>query len=780
VIRKHDVTTKSMVILVLMFCAETSLRAATKQPLTPEACSAMRYLTADEVTDRSALVLSPDGSQVAYVVQAPDLEANDNKDELYIGAIDGASKYPPSPIMSSQVIAAVRWFPDGKSLAALVRRSGKNILVRIDRVTKAEEIIWEADRDISDYSMDATGETVAVAVSVSDSSSNPSPRPQQDGERGYRFELPSGDVTSLRRRKLSILRRVDNRHWKLAQTVEFTSPLTGKTVDEILNSASDTINLSPDGRYLLLDNVESFSDLPTGGIWSRSTIVNYLRKRGFPFILVNYLYDLSTTKASIPLASPLVRYVSWAPDSKSFVSVALAPAASTWEATDSSKGAVNDRNTHMFAIDVKTSIVTEVRDSAETPPIAWTDADHILLREGDGSLTLLQNDGGRWARASSTAIPLEGSSAYSPLISDGHHVVVEYESAQTAPEIVAIDLSTMEKKTVVRLDPQTDDFLLPKSEVVTWTTSTGYTAKGLLLLPPDYDPHRRYPIVIENGSFLYHGEFICDSGTDHVASWPRGILADDGILYLTRFWLGISDWESKYYPKGFPGALAEAAFKQDLIESAVKMLDEHRVIDPQKVGLAGFSRGGWYVEYALAHSQFPFRAATATDNFLGSVGEYWLRNGEGQFRVDEGLYGGPPYGETLKNWLNYSISFNFDKIHTPLLTEVMGYGIEDNDRDRPPMNLAVHEELLVGLSRLHKPVEFYYYPYEQHQPEHPQARIASLHRNVDWFRFWLQGYERPNPEDPDQYKRWEHLRELRDADDRQPKQAAHDPSTVGR
>jgi hypothetical protein len=38
------------------------------------------------------------------------------------------------------------------------------------------------------------------------------------------------------------------------------------------------------------------------------------------------------------------------------------------------------------------------------------------------------------------------------------------------------------------------------------------------------------------------------------------------------------------------------------------------------------------------------------------------------------------------------------------------------------------------------------------------ARIASLQRNVDWFRFWLQDYRRPNPEDPDQYARWELMR----------------------
>jgi hypothetical protein len=36
----------------------------------------------------------------------------------------------------------------------------------------------------------------------------------------------------------------------------------------------------------------------------------------------------------------------------------------------------------------------------------------------------------------------------------------------------------------------------------------------------------------------------------------------------------------------------------------------------------------------------------------------------------------------------------------------------------------------------------------------PQARLASVQRNLDWYRFWPQSYERPNPEDPDQYVRW--------------------------
>ncbi len=132
-----------------------------------------------------------------------------------------------------------------------------------------------------------------------------------------------------------------------------------------------------------------------------------------------------------------------------------------------------------------------------------------------------------------------------------------------------------------------------------------------------------------------------------MSSFARGILADDGILYLTRYWPGINDWESNYYPKGYPGALAEAAFKQDLVESAVKSLDQRQIIDPTKVGLIGFSRGGWYVEHTLTHSHIPFAAATATDNVQYSMGEYWYWRTEGMSSSLESMYGGPQYGASL-------------------------------------------------------------------------------------------------------------------------------------
>lgn len=759
--RRHGV-----VFLAGVCLTSHSLNAEMRQPLTPEACTEIRRLAPDDFTSLPPLRLSPDGKHVAYVLQVPDVVANDNKDQLYVRVLTDHSSDNQSPILSDSLIAAVSWFQDNRHLAVLLRQEDKVILARIDSISGTKDVIWEAGNDITDYSMDAAGNTIAVGIRVRALASSASEVPQ-DSLRGYHIDLASTNHSAYPRRQIYILRLGADHHWTIAQHVTFVSPLSGKLIDSILDTHDLHISLSPDGHHLLIDNVENFSDITLTGGWATSPMVQYLRHRGIEGLLVSYLYDIDTQKVSMPLESPTVREGLWAPDSKSYVKVALAPVGSNWEADDVRNDSPSDHMTHLFSVDVSTGKVNEVLRRAERGPIAWSEKGDLITRDPMGDLVAFRKESDRWIQINTTHIPLPDAAPYSPLASDGQSIVMQYESAGTPPELVTFDLSPAlvgHVRRLSKLNPEIDNYILPHTEVIHWSTSTGFPAKGLLLLPPDYDLHHRYPLVIEDGSILYSGEFVCDSGAAHVSSFARGILADAGVAYLTRYWPGINEWENNYYPKGYPGGVAEAAFKQDLVESAVNYLDQRHVIDPSKVGLIGFSRGGWYVEYALAHSHMHFQAATATDNILYSLGEYWYWHNEVMASSQEGMYGGPPYGKSLKNWLDYSISFNLDKIRTPLLMEVMGYGKNDDDPDRPPDNLAVHNEIFVGLSRLNRPVEYYYYPNEQHEPDHPQARIAGLQRNVDWFRFWLQGYERPNPQDPDQYKRWEHLRELRDAD----------------
>ena len=62
-------------------------------------------------------------------------------------------------------------------------------------------------------------------------------------------------------------------------------------------------------------------------------------------------------------------------------------------------------------------------------------------------------------------------------------------------------------------------------------------------------------------------------------------------------------------------------------------------------------------------------------------------------------------------------------------------------------------EVFSGLNRLNKPAELYCYPNKDREPKHPQARLATMQRNVDWYRFWLKDEEDPDPARAEQYDR---------------------------
>src|SRR5437879_11222773 len=64
------------------------------------------------------------------------------------------------------------------------------------------------------------------------------------------------------------------------------------------------------------------------------------------------------------------------------------------------------------------------------------------------------------------------------------------------------------------------------------------------------------------------------------------------------------------------------------------------------------------------------------------------------------------------------------------------------------------------LYSLRKPVDMILLNTGEHGITNPAERMVSQGTNVDWFRFWLQGYEDPDPAKAEQYKRWRGLRKM--------------------
>jgi hypothetical protein len=113
------------------------------------------------------------------------------------------------------------------------------------------------------------------------------------------------------------------------------------------------------------------------------------------------------------------------------------------------------------------------------------------------------------------------------------------------------------------------------------------------------------------------------------------------------------------------------------------------------------------------------------------------------------VIGAPPFGEGLRQWLNRSPGFNIDKITAPLL--VVGEG---------PFSLLSMWQPYALLRYLHKPVDLIMLNTNEHVLTNPGVRLASQSGSVDWFRFWLQNYEDPDPAKSTQYIRWRELYKL--------------------
>ncbi len=116
----------------------------------------------------------------------------------------------------------------------------------------------------------------------------------------------------------------------------------------------------------------------------------------------------------------------------------------------------------------------------------------------------------------------------------------------------------------------------------------------------------------------------------------------------------------------------------------------------------------------------------------------------------EAINGGTPFGNGLEQWTRTAASFQTDKIEVPLRIEAIG----------GPPSILLEWEIYASLRLQNKPVDLIYLPHGEHILQAPLDRLASQQGNVDWFRFWLQGYKDPNPDKVDQYKRWEQLREM--------------------
>lgn len=751
----------SLLVGILCLFAGPSLLSQEKLPLTVEDCVSLHRLVSDgNGIDNVGVEISPDGSRIAYMVKSPNLDTDHNDYQIYVQDVKGAQHDGGAKLIytSTEPLSGLTWLSDSRRVSVLTRATKDNSAVLlIDADTDKVLTVVHVATGIGSYSIDAAGDTIAYSTRL------PTLHPDQEPSViSHGFSVPYGypnrridesaefgsygDQQIIRIMKLSA-----GGKWDQSTILAHSDPKSSGAINPPVFSSPIRLSLSPDGHYLVFGY--ELTDVPEA--WAKNRSVKEQRAYGYG-PLVAGLYDVSTGGAPTVLDFPYFvgPAVRWSADSRGFAIYAAPPVGSVWEREDT-KSESSPLNEHLFAVDVNSRDISEVLDGKSLNRSArilfWKSVhDQMLVPLQGNTFVWMQRNGHEWEKntqfVASSAASLIGAST-----SDGE-TLIGIERAATIPEdIFVLSARTQQVTTLTDLNPRMRQVELGTVDRIDWKNQYGADSVGYLIKPVNYLPGKRYPLVLMAKGWN-NGDQVCD--TDMRTAFPPQPLANAGFLVLE-----VNGPDASKRPKRASAELAEVDNWVATVESAVDLLVKRNMTDQSDVGLIGFSRTAWYVDYILTQTTFPFKAASSADGDVYNYGAYWMNQDVPGGELEQ-FFGGPPYGATLKNWTQYASGFNADKVRTPLLMESTG---EDGLWPEP----YYEYEFFTALHRNGKPVDLFFYPLGEHMLDTPFERVASLQRNVDWFRFWMQGYEGTAPPyDPDQYVRWRRLRQQKEWNER--------------
>jgi dipeptidyl aminopeptidase/acylaminoacyl peptidase len=717
----------------ILICGGVST-AADRRPVTAEDCVRVKRILYGEAK------LSRNGAFVAYIVETPNVDNNTNDYQVWMRTATDRVESRNGRMLyhSTDLLSGLTWLKDGKRIA-IAANTGKThskvLLINID--TGQYETVLDVVGGMGTYSINQEGGVIAYTTNSQASISTIAPNVI---EHGYSVRHASSERVEQGRVAIHVQSRLSNGQWRDVVIPNSLGRLPG--FENV-----QTLSLSPDGRYLVFSFV--LDTVPKN--WERSRTVQRWESFGLKPV-ASGLCDLSTREVRLALDSPNVSEppAQWSDDSRGFLILAAPPVGSVWEKEYESNG-LNAWAKGLFAVYIDTPNVPEVSEVLSAPAsqknaaiVRWKEfTGDLLVAIDDVNLVQSRLSGRKWKELNRTALPLRGEISFAQTV-DGKVFVGIEEQTNIPSDLVRYDASTKAVSLLTELNPQTRELALSEAERIDWSNRFGSKTNGYLIKPINYVAGLSYPLVITTHNAV-RSSFTCD--TDARTAFPPQPLASAGFLI---FEIDVLDDKVPKELKGETQAIAEVDNWMASVESGIDLLVARGIIDRNNVGIIGWSRTGWYVDFMATHSDFRFRAISSADDGTYDYGSYWLNQWAPGSEI-EAAYGGPPYGATLQNWLHYAPAFNAATVRSPILMEYMGYGL---------LPEPYHGyEFFTALDRLGKPVDLFFYPKGEHRLDTPFERVASLQRNVDWFRFWMQGYEgSPPPYDPDQYLRWHKLR----------------------
>jgi dipeptidyl aminopeptidase/acylaminoacyl peptidase len=305
---------------------------------------------------------------------------------------------------------------------------------------------------------------------------------------------------------------------------------------------------------------------------------------------------------------------------------------------------------------------------------------------------------------------------------DGKMMAFTREDPYHPADIHISEVGFYRPKKLTDMNPWVKELDFGELRTIRWKSKDGMEIEGLIILPVGYTPGKRYPLITQvhggpagvmmrsfNCSYSRNGQILAGLGYAVFQPNFRGS-SGYGEAFLRA---DVRDWGKGDY---------------DDIMTGVDYLIERGIVDRLRLGLAGWSYGGYMTSWVVTQTD-RFTAAAYGAGLTDLYSMYTLNDIPGTL---DAYFGGPPWDEFDIYWSSSAMKY-VNRAKTPTLI-FQGKG----DARVPP---AQSWEFYQALKRLEIPTGLIIYPREGHGLREPNHQRDKVVREINWFNKYILGKE---------------------------------------
>jgi len=343
----------------------------------------------------------------------------------------------------------------------------------------------------------------------------------------------------------------------------------------------------------------------------------------------------------------------------------------------------------------------------------WLNDAGLLAIVADGFHTRLKKFGATGAVNDVAAAASVNPSAFAAA-GDGEIFFVS-QTATQPQELFEWDQKSTPRQ-VTRANEAWKQYALVTPEFYKYKSFDGLEIEAALLKPAGYEGKTKLPLIA-----LIHGG-PTGAWEDTVDSWGQLLVARGYAIFYPNI-RGSIGYGQKFIEMN-RGDWGGGDFKD--VMAGIDDLVARGIADPEKLGIGGWSYGGYMAEWAITQTT-RFRAAVSGAGLSNLISEYGTEEGPS---YDEWFYGVPYEPEKVAGFLNSSPFVHLKNAKTPTL-------ILQGEADTvDPVGQSM--ELYRGLKRYGVKTELVLYPREPHGFHEEKHLVDRLNRILDWYGKFLK------------------------------------------